>query len=199
MFVHHIVIHVERRRHLGFTMNINLCKLVPPVVFSRLARTLITADLIRSRILHSANYTHHGSNPDLYCIVIIQSCISFQIGGLDVTTSRNFFGRQICSFEGNVTLEDESLLKITPKGSPEDNNSVHSSCHGVFIRAPAVVSVDSPKVKVLATVKVDHEQKPVVVGVEQGNLIATAFHPELTEDPRWHAHFLKRVLQVKCV
>ena len=38
-------------------------------------------------------------------------------------------------------------------------------------------------------------KEPVVVGVAQENLMATAFHPELTEDARWHAFFLKKILE----
>ena len=70
-----------------------------------------------------------------------------------------------------------------------------TSYHGVFIRAPAVVSVDSPKVEVLATIDLPYRKEPVVVGVAQENLMATAFHPELTEDTRWHAFFLKKILE----
>ena len=70
-----------------------------------------------------------------------------------------------------------------------------TSYHGVFIRAPAVVSVDSPQVEVLATIDLPHRKEPVVVGVAQENLMATAFHPELTEDTRWHAFFLKKILE----
>lgn len=69
-----------------------------------------------------------------------------------------------------------------------------TSYHGVFIRAPAVVSVDSPKVEVLATIDWPEREEPVVVGVAQDNLMATAFHPELTEDTRWHAYFLRKIL-----
>ena len=52
-----------------------------------------------------------------------------------------------------------------------------TSYHGVFIRAPAVVSVDSPKVEVLATIDLPYRKEPVVVGVAQENLIHTFMQP----------------------
>ena len=77
-------------------------------------------------------------------------------------------------------------------------NKEESSYHGVFIRAPAVCSCDSDKVEVLGTVKSPREESStVVVAVKQGNVIATAFHPELTEDTRWHEYFLRLVTQNK--
>ena len=41
------------------------------------------------------------------------------------------------------------------------------------------------------------KENPVVIAVQQGNLIASAFHPELTDDPLWHAHFLQQILHIK--
>ncbi|KAM7522331.1 hypothetical protein LguiA_012233 [Lonicera macranthoides] len=76
------------------------------------------------------------------------------------------------------------------------------SFHGVFIRAPAILEV-GPEVEVLAEVTVasdkrvesqegiSESEKRVIVAVKQGNLLATAFHPELTADTRWHSYFLK--------
>ena len=59
--------------------------------------------------------------------------------------------------------------------------------YGIFIRAPKIISVDSPEVKVLAEL----DDQGEVVAVQQGNIIATSFHPELTDDTRWHCYFLK--------
>ena len=118
----------------------------------------------------------------------------FQIGGLDVTVSRNFFGRQINSFEALIDIK-ESMWPWKPSTTESDEDK---QCHGVFIRAPAVVSCDSDQVQVLGTVK--HSEKsesPIVVAVKQGNIIASSFHPELTEDIRWHAYFLKCVTDNK--
>jgi len=69
--------------------------------------------------------------------------------------------------------------------------------HGVFIRAPAVLNVNQPEVKILATVNVSKSNEPVIVGIEQNNLIGTAFHPELTDNYGWHAYFLQKVLKAK--
>jgi 5'-phosphate synthase pdxT subunit len=96
------------------------------------------------------------------------------LGGLDVTVNRNYFGRQTASFE--VDLESPEV-----PGGP---------FRAVFIRAPAIVET-GPGVAVLAQV-VGHGEA-VVVAVRQRNLLATAFHPELTDDPRWHQLFLEMV------
>ena len=119
--------------------------------------------------------------------MILHNVILFlQIGGIDVTVSRNFFGRQIHSFEAAVDLNEEHI----EEGS--------RSCSGVFIRAPAVVSCDSKDVVVLGSIYVPQiSPQPVVVAVQQKNLLATSFHPELTEDLMWHKHFLNMILEAK--
>jgi 5'-phosphate synthase pdxT subunit len=92
------------------------------------------------------------------------------LGGLDVTVRRNAFGRQIDSFEGDLTFAGVS---------PEP-------MHAVFIRAPWVESAGS-EVEVLA------RAADRIVAVRQGPLLATSFHPELTGDPRVHQLFVSMV------
>ena len=99
------------------------------------------------------------------------------------------------SFEAKVNLHDKSLLGHCGTVNGCSNGDTDTGYHGVFIRAPAVVSVDSPKVQVIATIDVPQREEPVVVGVAQDNLIGTAFHPELTEDTRFHAYFLRQILE----
>ncbi|XP_013421106.1 probable pyridoxal 5'-phosphate synthase subunit pdx2 isoform X2 [Lingula anatina] len=114
-----------------------------------------------------------------------------QLGGLHVTVSRNYFGRQVDSFEADVTVSSNTLT-----GSCEDDET----CRGVFIRAPAVISVDDPRVKVIGSLTfTDRQQsvRSVIVAVQEENILATAFHPELTDDTRWHRHFLEMVKQNK--
>jgi 5'-phosphate synthase pdxT subunit len=91
------------------------------------------------------------------------------IGGLHVTVNRNYFGRQVDSFE--TTL---SVPCFDPNESP-----------GVFIRAPAITELGED-VEPLAELP-----GPVYVAVRQGPILATAFHPELTPDMRWHALFVE--------
>jgi pyridoxal 5'-phosphate synthase pdxT subunit len=93
------------------------------------------------------------------------------IGGLDVTVNRNYFGRQNQSFE---VLLDAAVLGEEP-------------FRAVFIRAPAILET-GPGVQVLAEAPGHDEQ--VIVAVRQGPILATAFHPELTNDARWHRLFL---------
>ena len=89
------------------------------------------------------------------------------LGLMDMLVRRNGFGRQVDSFETDVEVAGLD-------GGP---------CHAVFIRAPAVVET-GPAVEVLATLA-----DGTVVAARQGNLLATAFHPELTTDRRLHARF----------
>lgn len=96
------------------------------------------------------------------------------IGGLDITAARNAFGRQIDSFETDVSMP---ALGAQPY-------------HAVFIRAPLVMDA-GPEVEVLATVSRDGEDRPVAV--RQGRLLATSFHPELTSDLRVHQLFIDTV------
>lgn len=95
---------------------------------------------------------------------------------LDVTVRRNAFGRQVDSFE-----VDLPVTGLDEPGRPFP---------AVFIRAPWVERV-GPGVEVLA--RVDHDGVDHVVAVRQGPLLATSFHPELTEDHRVHALFVRMV------
>ncbi len=83
---------------------------------------------------------------------------------LDVTVRRNAFGRQLDSFEGELTVP---VLGDQP-------------VHGVFIRAPVIERV-GPDVDVLA--RLDDGR---VVAVRERNVVATAFHPELAGETRFH-------------
>jgi 5'-phosphate synthase pdxT subunit len=108
---------------------------------------------------------------------------TLQVGGLAVTVSRNHFGRQLNSFESDLTCTSSSIAA--------ENRNI---AKGVFIRAPAILSVDSPDVQVLATLK--YKDQPIQpVAVQQGKLMGLSFHPELTDDARWHKAFLHMVLQ----
>lgn len=91
-------------------------------------------------------------------------------GGLDVTVRRNAFGGQVESFE--------TELAVTGFDGP---------VHAAFIRAPLVVEV-GPNAQALATLP-----NGGVVAVRQGNLIGTAFHPEVSGETRLHELFLQRV------
>lgn len=98
---------------------------------------------------------------------------------LDITVRRNAFGRQVESFEADI-----DFLGITdvPGAAP---------MRGVFIRAPWVEEAGSG-VQVLARVPAG----PVagrIVAVEQGNVIATSFHPEVTGDRRVHEYFVAKL------
>ena len=90
------------------------------------------------------------------------------LGIMDIGVQRNAFGRQVDSFEQALNVD----------GIGED------PYHAIFIRAPVIIRV-GPTVRVLSKLE---DQRPVAV--QQGNLIATSFHPELTRDYRFHSYFL---------
>jgi len=94
------------------------------------------------------------------------------LGVMDVQVKRNAFGRQVDSFE--IDLDIPALEPRAP-------------FHAIFIRAPLIASVGND-VEVLA--KLDDG---TIVAARQGNLLATSFHPELTNDTRFHKYFLARV------
>lgn len=89
------------------------------------------------------------------------------LGAMDISVDRNAFGRQIDSFETELDIAGLA-------GAPY---------HAVFIRAPVVTAVHS-SVDVLARLADGR-----IVAVRQGHLLATAFHPELTDDIRLHSVF----------
>ena len=93
------------------------------------------------------------------------------LGGLDISVRRNAFGSQLDSFETD--------LPIPVLGDPP--------VHAVFIRGPVVEEIGAG-VTVLASLEDGR-----VVAVEQGNLLGTSFHPEMTGDTRFHSYFLDRV------
>ena len=96
-----------------------------------------------------------------------------QLGVLDVVVERNAFGRQVDSFEAD--------LRVAGLDSP---------VRAVFIRAPWIAKVGAD-VEVLATVTdaTSGEERPVFV--RQANVLATSFHPELTDDGRIHEMILR--------
>jgi len=123
---------------------------------------------IESAGLEPALRAHHeAGRPILGTCAGLIVCDSEHLGFLDATARRNAFGRQLQSFEADLAVTgigDEPL-------------------RAVFIRAPWVES-HGPEVEVLAT----YEDHPVAV--RQGAVLAAAFHPELTDDPRFHALFM---------
>jgi 5'-phosphate synthase pdxT subunit len=90
---------------------------------------------------------------------------------LDAQVQRNAYGRQLDSYEAEVTMPAVGDVPM----------------HGVFIRAP-VVSEVGPGVEVLAR---DEAGRPIAV--RQGKVLATAFHPELTDDRRLHRLLLELI------
>lgn len=88
------------------------------------------------------------------------------LGLMDINVRRNAFGRQVASFETALNIE-----------------GVATDFIGVFIRAPYILEA-GPEVDVLAT----YDNK--IVAARQGRFLVSAFHPELTNDPRCHQYFV---------
>ena len=97
----------------------------------------------------------------------IEGSDQHRLGLMDVTVRRNAFGRQVDSFEADLSVP----------------SVCDDTIRAVFIRAPIVTKVGS-EVQALATLDTGE-----VVMVRQGNCLAAAFHPELTEDTRIHEYF----------
>ena len=93
---------------------------------------------------------------------------------MDITVERNAFGRQVNSFE--TELDIPVLNRVGRDGKPY---------HAVFIRAPLIESVYG-NARILAALP-----EGQVVAADQGHLLATSFHPELTGDDRFHRYFLE--------
>ncbi len=136
---------------------------------AKLARIFGVFDLIKSRI--SEGLPVYGSCAGLILLANkildgIEGQESF--GGLNITARRNAFGRQVDSFEGEVDFKGLGKL------------------NGVFIRAPWVEEVGND-VEILAS---SHGHP---VAVRQGKILATSFHPELTEDFAVHRYFVEQI------
>lgn len=135
---------------------------------SKLARSFGLIEAIRSRI--HAGMPTYGSCAGLILISErVLDAIEGQegFGGLDVTTRRNAFGRQIDSFESDIEFKGITGPKF----------------RAVFIRAPWIEQY-GPSVEVLS--EIDGR----AVAVRSGSLLATSFHPELTGDNRIHRYFV---------
>jgi 5'-phosphate synthase pdxT subunit len=109
-------------------------------------------------------------------------------GGIDMTVRRNAFGRQVDSFEAPVLFGAGPPAAVSPSG-PADAAVAGELVHAVFIRAPWVERV-GPDVEVLGRVSAGPAAGRIVA-VRQRNVLATAFHPELTGDLRVHRLFVE--------
>jgi 5'-phosphate synthase pdxT subunit len=92
---------------------------------------------------------------------------------MDIVVERNAFGRQVDSFE--VELDVPALSQVDPSRAPY---------HAVFIRAPLIEAVHG-NARILAQLEDGR-----IVAAQQGRLLATSFHPELTPDDRFHRYFI---------
>ena len=140
---------------------------------AKLARIFGVFDLIKSKI--SSGLPVYGSCAGLILLSnkILDGAEGQEtFGGLDITSRRNAFGRQVDSFEGEIEFSGIGKL------------------NGVFIRAPWVEEVGS-SVAVLAT---SHGHP---VAVRQGNILATSFHPELTTDHAVHRYFVEELCRAR--
>ena len=130
---------------------------------------------IESAELGPALRAHHEEGrPILATCAGMIVCDSEHLGFIDIQARRNAFGRQLQSFETDLAIEgigDEPL-------------------RAVFIRAPWVER-HGAGVEILAS----HDGH--AVAVREGSVLASAFHPELTDDPRFHALFMAMVTSAR--
>jgi 5'-phosphate synthase pdxT subunit len=93
---------------------------------------------------------------------------------MDITVERNAFGRQVDSFE--IDLVIPALKKVDPSDNPY---------HAVFIRAPLIEAVHGD------TTVMSQLDDGRIVAAQQNLWLATSFHPELTDDDRFHRYFVE--------
>jgi len=98
------------------------------------------------------------------------------LGVMDITVRRNAFGRQIDSFEADLTV-------------PCLDRGAEEPFPAVFIRAPLLVSAD----EAAGTQVIARLEDGSAVAARQDRLLATSFHPELSEDDRFHRYFVRLV------
>lgn len=140
---------------------------------AKLARTFGIFDEISARIKNGMPTYGSCAGMILLANEVLDAIVGQEtFGGLDVTVRRNAFGRQVDSFESDLTF----------------NGMTQTPVRAVFIRAPWVENVGIG-VAVLAQVQ-GHP-----VAVRQGSIFATSFHPELTGDNRIHKYFVDSVCQ----
>ena len=142
---------------------------------AKLARTFGFFDRIQERI--QSGLPTYGSCAGMILLAdrITGAAVGQEsFGGMDITVRRNAFGRQVDSFEADLNMTGITAPAI----------------RAIFIRAPWVEMVGSG-VEVLASVEIDGELHPVAV--QQGNLLATSFHPEITGDNRVHRYFIETI------
>jgi len=99
---------------------------------------------------------------------------------MDIVVERNAFGRQVDSFE--IDLEIPALKSVDPDGLPY---------HAGFIRAPLIQEVHAPAEVLSRLPESSIKGGGRIVAARQGRLLATSFHPELTEDDRFHRYFVE--------
>lgn len=95
------------------------------------------------------------------------------LGLMDITVERNAFGAQVDSFEADLHID--ALKRTTQTDAPY---------HAVFIRAPIIETVRG-QAKILSQLPDGR-----IVAAQEGKLLATSFHPELTNDTRFHEYFI---------
>jgi len=140
---------------------------------AKLARTFGIFDEISARIKNGMPTYGSCAGMILLANQVLDAIVGQEtFGGLDVTVRRNAFGRQVDSFESDLTFDGITEIPV----------------RAVFIRAPWVENVGIG-VAVLAQVQ-GHP-----VAVRQGSIFATSFHPELTGDNRIHKYFVDSVCQ----
>lgn len=138
---------------------------------AQLAEVFGIFELIRNKIKNGMPVYGSCAGMILLADEILDSKVGQKsFGGLDITVRRNAFGRQVDSFESDISFNDGSEQLI----------------RAVFIRAPWVEKV-SDSVEVLASV----DTHPVAV--RSKTALATSFHPELTGDHRIHRYFIEQV------
>jgi 5'-phosphate synthase pdxT subunit len=137
--------------------------------------TTMTLGIAREGLAQPLRELAQGGTPVLGTCAGLIMLDREHLGLMDMRAQRNAFGRQIRSFEADLELRGEGIVPGPP-------------LRGVFIRAPWIAE-HGPDVEILA------ELDGHAVAARQGDLLAVAFHAELTDDDRVHRLLLDAIAQ----
>lgn len=117
-----------------------------------------------------------------------------RIGAMDMSVRRNAYGRQVESFEADVlpvalATSGATGTDALRSNAPDGDDWPGGPFRGVFIRAPQIMNIEGGVRPLLV-----YEDRPVLVRSER--LLASTFHPELTDDDRIHRYFVERVAEL---
>jgi pyridoxal 5'-phosphate synthase pdxT subunit len=120
------------------------------------------------------------------------------LGGMEILSHRNFFGRQLSSFEAEIELSPSMQNELAAISSHNPSFRTRNDTLGIFIRAPAILRVNEGA-EAIAWVHAAPEnsstKEKIIVGAKNPFFLVTAFHPELSRSVLWHEYFVAIIVK----